>query len=92
MNLTLFAKALGVGVEKAALLSYSDACMFIGGNDYAETVHGEDLDDWVQMRIAAYQALTDHLGECVELVITVTDGLKEMKAYFYSRQVIPNID
>ena len=90
MNSTLFAKALGVGVERAALFSYADACRLNDGNEFTQVVRDDASDDWVQVEIMAIQPLTDHIGECVELCILVNDGRKEMKAYFYSRQEIPD--
>ena len=90
MNLPLFARALGAGVERAAQYSFSDARQLIDGNEFDEIVHDEKSDDWVQLEITAIQQLTDHVGDCIELCIIVTDGRKEMKAYFYSRQEIPD--
>jgi hypothetical protein len=59
VNRSLFAKALGVGVETAAMLSYVEAAQMTGGKETSETIKDEASDDWVQLEIRAIQPLTD---------------------------------
>ncbi len=89
MNLSLFAKALGRGIEKTAHYNFDSAKQLAGDGEYQEYVNDDVTGESVQMEITAIQELVDHLGKCVELCVMVTDGQKEMKAYFYARPDIP---
>jgi len=90
MNLSLLANALGIGIERAAQLSYADAREMLGHEGISEPVQDEASADWVNLEIRAVQALTDLSGECIELVVLANDGRKELQAYFYARPNIPD--
>jgi hypothetical protein len=91
MDVGLFAKALGTGMERAALLTYSQACEMLDRREgVSDTVRANGSDGWVQWEIDAIQVLNDLDGECVELRVLVSNGYKQLKAYYYARPSIPD--
>ena len=89
-DLPLLAAALGLGVQRAALLSYDQARDMLGQEGISETVAGQTDDGWVNFDIRAVQALTDWAGECIEIKVLATDGRREIDAYLYVRPVSSN--
>jgi hypothetical protein len=91
VNLQLFAKALAVGIEQAALTNHENAkTMLLSRKSWTTTLRGSTNDDSVDVELRAVQQLTDHVGDCIEMVAIATDGKKELKAYFYVRAMIPD--
>ena len=82
----LFARALGAGVERAALLTFEQAMGMLEARDgTSEVVRDNVSDEWVNLEIEPIQALRDFDGECIEMRILVGDGHREVKTYFYVR-------
>jgi hypothetical protein len=85
MSFALIAKALGSGVEAAALTTYAKwRELLVSKESLADTFEDKTGS------IAAYELLPvqelDELGErIIEVRVQATDGHRQLTAYFYAR-------
>jgi len=85
MSLSLIARALGAGVEVAALTSYAEWAALLARNESLSDSVGGEGDEFAVFELLAVQELED-LGETViEVRVLATDGRQQLKVYFYAK-------
>lgn len=86
MSLNLIAKALGSGVERAALTPHVEWVGLLASKESISDSFSDENGAIAAFELLAVQELED-LGEMViEVRVLASDGHRELTAYFYARQ------
>jgi len=85
VSLAALAKALGKGVEIAALTPYTDWVERLGCRESLSETVGEEGEESAEYELLAVQELDD-LGEKeIEVCVIASDGYQQLKIYFYAK-------